>query len=234
MNGEKVEPMRMDRTQHLDILARRATRWVADNVEQLKTRDPVVPSTLNDRACDNWRILLAIAEVAGGDWPKKAAAAAYALSGPNIDDGDEDASAGVRLLADIRSIFHATTETSFTPAALLTRLLAIEESPWADWKAGKPISSTKIGRLLRPFGIHSSKPMRGGDEGKKERRYDRSDFEDTWKRYLTAVVDPALGQVGRVGDVENTMDAERVPAENIRYNNGLDNVGRVGRVEGGV
>ncbi len=189
-------------------------------------RDPIVPSTLNDRACDNWRILLAIAEVAGGHWPKKATAAAYALSGPNIDDGDEDASAGVRLLADIRSIFHATTETSFTPAALLGRLLAIEESPWADWKAGKPISSTKIGRLLRPFGIKSSMPVRAGEEGKKERRYYRSDFEDTWKRYVTAV-DPTLGRV------ENRMDAQRVPEESMSYNNGLDNLGHVGHVERG-
>jgi Protein of unknown function (DUF3631) len=42
---------------------------------------PTLPEELNDRAQDNWELLLAIADAAGGHWPQKARQAALALSG---------------------------------------------------------------------------------------------------------------------------------------------------------
>jgi hypothetical protein len=50
---------------------------------------------------DNWRALLAIAEVAGGHWPERARTAAVALASGN----DDDTSDGATLLADIKAIF---------------------------------------------------------------------------------------------------------------------------------
>jgi putative DNA primase/helicase len=46
-------------------LRRQAARWAADNFEKLADADPAVPEVLNDRAADNWRPLLAIADLAG-------------------------------------------------------------------------------------------------------------------------------------------------------------------------
>ena len=53
----------------LDLLRRRAARWVADHLPALQAADPAVPDELDDRQADNWRPLLAIADEAGGEWP---------------------------------------------------------------------------------------------------------------------------------------------------------------------
>jgi hypothetical protein len=46
-------------------LRSQAARWAADNFDKLADPDPTMPD-LNDRAADNWRPLLAIADLAGG------------------------------------------------------------------------------------------------------------------------------------------------------------------------
>ena len=46
--------------------------------------DPLVPSELHDRAADNWRQLLAIADAAGGDWTRRAREAALASSAAGL------------------------------------------------------------------------------------------------------------------------------------------------------
>jgi hypothetical protein len=69
---EPVDSFRYDRTQELDQLARMCARWAADNIERLRAADPAVPANLYNRAADNWRPLLAIADAAGGEWPRRA------------------------------------------------------------------------------------------------------------------------------------------------------------------
>jgi hypothetical protein len=63
--GEVVEPFRFDRTEHLDRLASKATRWAADNADRVRAADPWMPSGVLNRVADNWAPLLAIADVAG-------------------------------------------------------------------------------------------------------------------------------------------------------------------------
>ena len=76
-------------------------RWTNDNIKSLRDAEPDIPNALNDRAADNWRSLLAIADRVGSQWPKLGRAAALALSGDDATDDTE----GVQLLADIRAIF---------------------------------------------------------------------------------------------------------------------------------
>ena len=66
---DRVERFRSDRTADLDELARKAARWAADNLTVLSEADPKVPPVLHDRAADNFRPLLAIADVIGGEFP---------------------------------------------------------------------------------------------------------------------------------------------------------------------
>src|SRR4029077_17848145 len=73
--SEKVAAFRSDRAEHLDVLARQARRWTADNAEHVAATDPGMPAGIINRAADNWRPLLAIADVAGGAWPQRARAA---------------------------------------------------------------------------------------------------------------------------------------------------------------
>ena len=69
---EPIEPLRFDRTEHLDQLARKAARWAADNAERLRHADPEMPADVFNRMADNWRPLLAIADAAAGEWPMRA------------------------------------------------------------------------------------------------------------------------------------------------------------------
>ena len=65
---ESVTPYRPDRDRPLlDELARKCARWAQDHLPELKGADPVIPKQLNNRAEDNWRPLLAIADAIGGD-----------------------------------------------------------------------------------------------------------------------------------------------------------------------
>ena len=103
--SEAITPFRLDQTEHLDALARRIARWAKDNGERLG-RDPAMPPGLHNRAADNWRPLLAIAEAVGGHWPETARSAAAALAGGDIDE----VSRTELLLSDIRDIFAAASD----------------------------------------------------------------------------------------------------------------------------
>jgi putative DNA primase/helicase len=77
----KVERLRRRDSQEFETLRRKAARWAADNFDKLTDPDPKIPEALNDRAEDNWRPLLAIADLAGEDWASRARDAACMLFG---------------------------------------------------------------------------------------------------------------------------------------------------------
>jgi hypothetical protein len=96
-----------------------------------------------------------------------------------------------RLLADIRAVFYGSKEGDqplveplerISSADLVARLAANPESPWAEWKGGKPITQAQLARLLKPFGI-ASEVIRFASGG-TPRGYMRVQFEDSWERYL--------------------------------------------------
>jgi len=61
-------------------LCRKLARWTEDNFAALQACDPVLPATAFNRLADNWRPLFAIAQTAGGDWPRLALDAFTRLS----------------------------------------------------------------------------------------------------------------------------------------------------------
>ena len=101
LRSEKIVTLR-GQAQNIKNLGRKAARWVADHLEELRGHDARVPSQItNDRAADNWRTLLSIADMLGGEWPAKARAAALAIEGVE-DEPDAGQTPGLRLLADCR------------------------------------------------------------------------------------------------------------------------------------
>ena len=183
--SEKVDNFRLDRTAHLDELARKAARWASDNAARIQDADPALPAGLFNRDGDNWRPLLAIAEAAGGKWPdraREAAAICCAVAGV------EDASQVELLLSDIRDVFAAkkadgiTLADEITSAALVERLVAIEGHPWAEMgKSQRPLTQTRLARMLRPLGIG---PEKVGPEDKRLQGYSRDRFKEAFSRYL--------------------------------------------------
>lgn len=184
---DHTAPLREDRLNLLDI-RRRCLRWAEDHIEGLRAADPETPPALHDRAADNWRALLAIADAAGGDWPREARAAALALAGQADDEA-----IGTQLLTDIHALFDRQVEDFGRPggdcggpiasAALVESLGAMEDRPWADWRQGKPITAPQVARLLKAFDIRP-RTVRIGTQTAKG--YLREQFADTFARYLPA------------------------------------------------
>jgi Protein of unknown function (DUF3631) len=158
------------------LLRSQAVRWAADNFSRLTDPEPSVPEALNDRAADNWRPLLAIADLAGGAWPQRAREAACILSGEG-----HDTAVNVELLADIRLAFGE--QDVIRSSDLVKELTADPERPWAEWSRGNPLTQKQLAGLLRPFGIISETvhPMIGLAHGKG---YKRTSFEGVWDAYL--------------------------------------------------
>jgi len=176
--NEKVEHFRAIDDPGLEELRRQAMRWAADNAESLKGTEPIMPEGFDNRLGDNYRPLLAIADLAGGEWPQQAREAAQRLSGA-VDTG----STGTRLLADIRAAFDEAEAGVLSSADLVGKLTAEADSQWAEWKAGKPLTQNQLARLLKPFGIAPGQVWITAD--RQSRGYRRDQFEDAWQRYLT-------------------------------------------------
>jgi putative DNA primase/helicase len=169
-------------------IRRRLVRWARDNRRALRTARPEIPFGMNDRASDNWSPLLAIADLAGGVWGKKARSAAIVLSG-GIRDDEQDIR--FELLKDIRAIFEeegAGACKAVTTSSLIEKLCQFDEAPWATFNRGEPINPRGLGRMLKPFGICSANlkisrdPVTGKDT--VARGYKRETFIDAWGRYL--------------------------------------------------
>lgn len=148
------------------------------NIDRLTEARPELPEALDDRAADGWEPLIAIADLAGGDWPERARRSALALA--ETDDDDDEL--GIRLLADVKKIFRASEIERMSTADLLAALIAEEESPWADWH-GRPLTARGLARFLSPHGIRSS-TIRLAD-GTTPKGYKAESFADAWKRYVS-------------------------------------------------
>ena len=148
--------------------------WGLVATPELVDATPQIPDELDDRSADGWEPLLAIADLAGGEWPAKARDAAKALS--RGQDG-EDHSLRVRLLLDIQSVFGDTEKMSSSD--LLEGLNAKEESPWSEWN-GKPLTPRGLAKMLKPFGVKPTS-VRIGDSTPKG--YEINAFKDVWRRY---------------------------------------------------
>ncbi|WP_134679529.1 DUF3631 domain-containing protein [Paracoccus ravus] len=175
-DGEKVERFRADRINDFLHLRQKAARWAKDNALTLANADPLVPEALHDRAQDNARCICAIADVVGGHWP---VTIRTALVGMHQEvEADEPQSAGVLLLRDLADIFEAKRAERIGSTDLLNALCALEESPWSEWRGGRPISTRGIAKLLKPYGITPAQDRIGSF-------YRPTDFADAFNRYLS-------------------------------------------------
>jgi hypothetical protein len=173
---EKVESLRLDRPNGLDQLARKAARWAVDHPE-LRDADPAIPPAIINRDADNWRPLLAIADLAGGDWPARARQAASELVGEHADD-----SRRVQLLADIRAAFETKGADRLSSDDLVTCLTSLDDRPWVEFSKGRALSKPQLARLLRPVGVSSGTIRLDGERTAKG--YYLCSFEDAFARYL--------------------------------------------------
>jgi putative DNA primase/helicase len=169
---EQIEKFKHKDDSDLAQLRQRLARWSDDNAETLRDAEPSMAAEFDNRLADNWRLLLAIADLAGDDWGDQARAAAIRLEGAS-----DTSTINVRLLADIRRIFYAcyacggtgkddiTDDDQRCPSCngsgtaerplecilsqtLVKRLKADEEAPWTGWNHGKGLTQNTLATLL--------------------------------------------------------------------------------------
>ena len=161
--------------------------WAADAgvIAQLREARPAMPEELNDRQIDITEPLLAIADIAGGDWPEKARASILELFTGSKTESDSD---GITLLRDIKKVFDDEGLNQISSETLLKKLIERAESPWAALWA-KDIQyenikgpAGKLAKLLKAFGIASRTLKFIGEPDAKG--YLETTFLDAWERYL--------------------------------------------------
>lgn len=176
--GEQVAQLRADRLGFLEPFRRQAWRWAQDHLEALLEMDPRLPSAIRGRVADNWRPLLAIADLAGGGWPERARRAAEAL-----EIGSDGDAGPLVLLKDIRALFAEHETDRLSSEQIVEALTAMEDRSWAEWKGGKPISKNGLAKLLKGFGVE---PRTIRLESGTPKGYHLDSFSDAFARYLPA------------------------------------------------
>lgn len=152
--------------------------WATSIEDKLHDARPNLPEKLTDRQQDGAEPLLAIADLAEGDWPLVARQALIELC---TDAQVSDDSIGRQLLADIRDVFETQNADRLSSSDLVSALGQIETSPWAEWSHGKPLTAVRLARLLKPFDV-APESIRIGD--KTPRGYIAEQFRDSFSRYL--------------------------------------------------
>jgi putative DNA primase/helicase len=175
-SDEIVERLRLDHSQDFVKIASFVAHWAKDNLEHLRWADPYVPEMLNDRAADNWRSLLAIAELAGGEWIERAQMAAIALSRMTDDDETDE----TLLLADIKMIFSESGCDRLRSTEITAALTQMEHRRWPEWRNGRPITPVQMARMLDRFDIHPTTHRFGETTDKG---YLLAQFADSFARY---------------------------------------------------
>ena len=151
--------------------------WLTPALRTLKNAQPQLPDVLSDRQQDGCEPLLAIADLAAGEWPERARAALVEIFG---GEAAEDASIGVRLLADIQTVFSQQNVERIFTVDLLGALCDLDPQ-WLEFSYGKPLSAASLARLLKSYAVFRRK-IRIGE--RTASGYLRESFADSWTRYV--------------------------------------------------
>lgn len=181
--------------------------------------DGRMPAELSGRACDNWEPIVALADLAGGEWPSRVDRALAALGMGAA--GARALARGEHLLADLREHhrdviaakwsarraerggatpdnFGAECEATCAPVGMVaTSAFRVwlargdNSSPWASADRGQPATADSIARTLRAFGVRPvAVNRREGARVVKVRGYRVADLAPRWRAHLSRP-DPA-------------------------------------------
>ena len=168
---DKTERFQSNRVEHLQKFAWIVTQWAVEHLDRLKDADPEIPSQItNDRAADNWRPLLSIADEIGGDFGERAREAMIAMECGH-PDGQENSE---RLLADCKTVFDEKKLPELSGRELIEGLRSLLESEWSK------LTEKALANMLAIFDLYTQ----NSGPRKKLKRWIRKDFEPIWEAYL--------------------------------------------------
>ena len=175
MEGEIKARFDSNNTETETILGQKLARWAKDNFDAIAACKPSLPPGAFNRLADNWRPLFAIAQIAGGDWPQRAANAFALLTAKPQQAPDLN----LLLLADVRSIFAASDAQRLFSSTLVDSLTALPDRPWSA--ASPPINQTWLARRLAPFDVRPRTIRIGAERAKG---YELAYFTKAFTRFL--------------------------------------------------
>jgi putative DNA primase/helicase len=174
--GEKVERLRRyDGTGW----KRKSLRWTEDHREQIESATAEMPDALSDREQDIYEPLFVLANLAGGDWPRRIKEAGLALSGESMESSPDTP---VLLLEWIRTHFNETKAKKVSSAALVQWLNDRQDAPFAAWNDHNGIKQIEVRRHLAGFVIQPDTVRL--DSKTTAKGYDRDWFDDAFSAYL--------------------------------------------------
>jgi putative DNA primase/helicase len=131
---------------------------------------------LDDRCQDNWSGLMKIAKFIDDTVFEEASVAAKSLSKEEVFEVSER----IELLKDVYDILICHASERISSEDLCKQLHRLQDRPWATYTRGG-LNQHQLSLILRPFGIYPNQ-LKFGQSNK--RGYEKSDFVDTFARYL--------------------------------------------------
>ncbi len=127
-------------------------------------------------------------------------------------------STGNELLADIQHIFEIKRITKIRTADLIGALCDDDESAWATYNRGKPITPRQVAKQLAAYGIASKNIRLGTYETPKG--FELSQFSDAFARYLATPLNlpPHPPQTPEANKYEVLAVADNPPQKTTRHN----------------
>jgi hypothetical protein len=191
--SEIPEHLRDGTSPALLLALRRLATWAAYLTEE--PPEPALPDILQrqaGRVGDKWRILIAIADLAGGRWPALLRTAA--LEAVNAEARPSEIA---RLLDSVRRIFAARAKQAglreedrlrIPTPALIQLLLADSEEEWETANRGRAVTAwwlrDNLRHMLDPPGTNQwEDPAVAGQRGKQHRGYYLAQFAQSLERY---------------------------------------------------
>ncbi len=162
-------------------LRNRLASWAERVGERVGAAWPQLPEGIVDRPAEVWEPLIAVADAAGDHWKDDARTACRALCQVAKE---RRASLGVRLLADLRTIFKDAV--ALHTEVIIQRLLEGEahgldpEAPWPELH-GRPIGKRELASMLAKYNV---RPMKVTVGGRSLQGYRREHLWDAWSRYI--------------------------------------------------
>jgi hypothetical protein len=176
--SEKAEDFSYVDDEEFRAIRRKLARWTVDNAAALRDANPEPAPGFNNRIRQNWRTLLAIADLAGGGWPKRARAAALELR--KADSGKP--TDGIKALGAMYELLRDREE--ITSAEVCATLIADPTSEWCNFRGKGAISQTQFAALLDPYEIHPVLLHPTKRANLSRHGYRRTQFLNPWARLL--------------------------------------------------
>jgi putative DNA primase/helicase len=186
--SETIEEFKYADDDEFLVQRRKLARFALDNAEALRAANPAMPEGFDNRLRQNWKLMFAIADLAGGPWPKRVRAAAVKLTKQYYEP-----SVGRQCLSLFAELFLTSEYEGMVTSAWAQEQFAADlTSVWANYRGRGPITQRSIRDILNPYGIGPGMIHPRGRLG--DRGYKLEWFETAFRHYLNVEVKDILKQ----------------------------------------